>query len=100
MSDDVLCAVKSLYSKGKNQFQEFRDSRLINGTVTLDTPIKNNNFPLIKAANTKGQSSKRLTNELKMHVRLFSQMYIATHVRGDDMNEVFSHEKLKRPPSL
>ena len=30
MSGDVTCAVKSLYSEGKKQFQEFWDSRLIN----------------------------------------------------------------------
>ena len=35
-----------------------------------------------------------------MHVRLFSQMYIATQLRGGDMNEFFSHETLKHPPSL
>ena len=35
-----------------------------------------------------------------MHVRLFSQMYIATQIRGGDMNEFFSYETLKNPPSL
>ena len=35
-----------------------------------------------------------------MHVRLFSQMYIATQIRGGDMNEFFSHDTLKHPPSL
>ena len=97
MSDDVVCVVKVLYSESKKQF---RDSRLINRTVTLDTPIKKNNFPLFKAANTKGQSSKRLKNEIKMHVRLFLQMSISAQMRGGDMNEFFSHETFKRPPSL
>ena len=78
MSDDAVCAVKSLCSEAKKQFLEFQDWRLINRTVALDTPIKKNNFPLFKAANTKGQSSKRFADELKMHVRLLSQMYIAT----------------------
>ena len=90
----------SLYSEAKKQFQEFQDWRLINRTVTLDTPIKKNNFPLFKAANTKGQSSKRFADELKMHVRLLSQMYIATQISGGDMNEFFSEETLKHPPSL
>ena len=35
-----------------------------------------------------------------MHVRLFSQMYIATQIRGGDMTEFFSYETLKHPPSL
>ena len=90
MSDDVVCAVKSLYSEGKKQFQEFRDSTVINWTVTLETPIKNNIFSVFKAAYKKRQSWKRLTNELKMHVRLFLQMYIATQIRGGDMNEILA----------
>ena len=90
MSHDVVCAVKSLYSEGKKQFQEFRDSTVINWTVTLETPIKNNIFSVFKAAYKKRQSWKRATNELKMHVRLFSQMYIATQIRGGDMNEILA----------
>ena len=35
-----------------------------------------------------------------MHVRLFSQTYIATQIRGGDTNEFFSHKTLKHPPSL
>ena len=35
-----------------------------------------------------------------MDVRLFSQMYIATQSRVGAMNELFSYETLKHPPSL
>ena len=48
MSGDVVCAVKSLFSEGKKELQEFRDSRLINRAVTLDTPTKRTTFPFLK----------------------------------------------------
>ena len=35
-----------------------------------------------------------------MHIRLFSQMYIATQVRGGDLDEFFCHETLPYPPAL
>ena len=35
-----------------------------------------------------------------MHVRLFSQMYISTQIRGGNMEEFFSHETLQYPPAL
>ena len=62
MSDDVACAVKNILSVGKKKFEEFRNSTLYKQTVTLDTPIKQNNFSLFKASNTKDQSSKCLSN--------------------------------------
>ena len=48
MSGDVICAVKSLFSEGKKELQEFRDSRLINRAATLDTPTKRTTFPFLK----------------------------------------------------
>ena len=71
MSDDTACAVKKIHSVGKRQCQEFLNSRLFKWTVTLDTPIKNNKFSLFEAANTKGQFSKCLLIELKVHVWFF-----------------------------
>ena len=56
---------------------------------------------VFKTCNTKGTTrSKSEEKELKLHVRLFAQMYISTQIRGGDMNEFFSHETLKVLPSL
>ena len=35
-----------------------------------------------------------------MHVSLFSQMDISTHITGSDINEFFCHETLKYPAAL
>ena len=37
---------------------------------------------------------------MKLPVRLFSEMYISTQIRGGDMDQFFSHETLKCPPEL
>ena len=38
--------------------------------------------------------------DLKIHIRLFSQMYIIIQVRGGDMDEFFRHETLKHPSAF
>ena len=100
MGDNVVATVRTIEKIGKENFEEFRKSRIINQTTKLDAVIKKNMLPTFKATNTKGQSSKSESKDLKLHVRLFSQLYISTQIRGADMNEFFSHETLKCPPSL
>lgn len=80
MSGDVVCAIKNIHHMDKTQFQGFHNSRLFTRTVALDTSIKKNNFSIFKATNTKGQSSKRLLNDLKIYVSLFSQTYISHRI--------------------
>ena len=65
-----------------------------------DDPIKKNKLRTFKESNTIGRSAKTESRELKMHVRLFSQMYISTQIRGGNMEEFFSHETLQYPPAL
>ena len=65
-----------------------------------DDPIKKNKLRTFKESNTIGRSAKTESRELKMHVRLFSQMYISTQIRGGNIEEFFSHETLRYPPSL
>ena len=57
-------------------------------------------LPTFKASNTKGRSAKTESQELKMHVRLFLQVYISTQIRGGNTEEFFSHETLQYTPSL
>lgn len=35
-----------------------------------------------------------------MHILLFPQMFISMQIRGGDLEEFYSHEKLQYPPSL
>ena len=100
MCDEVVATVRSIEKIGTKNFQDFRKNRIISQAIKLDDTIKKNKLPTFKSANTKGQSAKGESKDLKQHVRLFSQLYISTQIRGADMDEFFSHETLKCPPSL
>ena len=47
--------------------------------------IKKNNLPLLRVG-------KHKTQEIKAQLNLFSELYVATQVRGGDMDELFCHE--------
>lgn len=100
IGEDAAKIVFTIQDLGKKQFEEFRKTRIFTKTNAIDTPIKKNNISIFKTPCTKGKSSKAETKELKMHIRLFSQMYIATQVRGGDLNDFFCHETLPYPPAL
>ena len=75
MRDDVVKTIKTTKETGKSQRKEFRKRRLMKREISLDDPIKKNKFPTFKSANTKSQSALRKgSDELKKHIRLFSQM--------------------------
>ena len=75
MGDDVIKTVKAIEEAGKSQRKEFREPILMEREIGLDDPIRKNKFPTFKSANTKGQSiSRKGSDELKKHIRLFSQM--------------------------
>ena len=78
MTDNVVSTVRNIEEIGRKQHAEFRETRIFRKSIRLDDPIKKNILPTFKASNTKSQ-------ELKMHVRLFSQMYLSTQIRGGNM---------------
>ena len=69
-------------------------------TQKLEDKIAKNKFALFKQMNTKEQSLKFESKDLKLHIRLFSQLYIFTQIRGGNMGKFFSPETLKNPPAL
>ena len=90
MGDDVIKTVKTIKEAGKSQRKEFPERRGMKKGISLNDPIKKNKFPTFKSSNTKGQStSRKESDELKKHIRLFSQMYIPTQTRGWNMDEFF-----------
>ena len=72
---------------------------LRNDPASFDKPIKKNNLLLFSKKNAKSERTKPL-QETKDQLHLFSQLYVATQVRGGDMDEFFNHETLAHPPSL
>lgn len=100
MGDDVVPTVGRIEEIGKKQHNEFREMRIFNKIVPFDDPIKKNKLSTFNASNTKGQSNMPESKNLKIHVRLFSEMYISTQTRGGSMLEFFNHETLQYPPAL
>ena len=94
MTDNVVSTVRNIKEIGRKQHADFRETRIFRKSIRLDDPIKKNKLPSFKA------SAKTESQELKMHVQLFSQTYISTKIRGRNMEEFFSHETLQYPPAL
>ena len=89
MGDDVVSTVRQIGEFRKKQHAQIRKIRIFAHTIQLDSPIKKKRLPLFKVSATK-----------KMHILLFSQMFISMQIRGGDLEEFYSHEKLQYPPSL
>ena len=101
MDDDAMAAVRRMESIGVQQFEQFRTQRIVERVLSIDDTISKNNLRNFKTCNTKGRGkSKSVTKDLKIHIQLFSQMYIATQIRGGDVKEFFKQETRKYPPSL
>ena len=80
MTDNVVCTVRNIEEIGRKQQAEFRETTIFRKSIRLDDTIKKNKLPTFKTSNTKGRSAKTESLELKMHVRLFSQMHISTQI--------------------
>ena len=101
MDPEFTNMVRIIEDLGISQHKDFRENRIIKKTKGLHDPITKNKLPLFESANTKGQSASHTeSKELKLHIRLFSQMYISRQIRGGDTDQFFSYEMLKYPPGL
>ena len=101
MGIDAIKAVRNVEATGVKQFEDFLKCRIVDRSISISDTISQNKLKTFKLCNTKGQGkSNNVSKDLKIHLRLFGQMYIATQVRGGDMDEFFRHETLKYPPSL
>ena len=100
MGDGVMSTVRRIEEVEKKQHNEFREMKIFNKSVPFDDPIKMNKLPTFKTSNTKGKSAKSESKDAKIHVLLFSQMYISTQIRGGNMLEFLNHETLQYPPAL
>ena len=62
--------------------------------MKVDDTVKKNNLPLIsfEKISSSQKPSKCKKKLMQNDVKLFALLYIATQVRGGDMNELFKHE--------
>ena len=100
MGDGVVSTIRRIKEIGKKQHNEFCEMRIFNKRVPFDRPVQKNKLPTFKASNTKGQSAKSESKDLKIRMQLFSQRYIFTQNRGGNMLEFFNHETLQYLPAL
>ena len=98
MGEAVVMMVKTTEEIGKIKYEEFKKAE--DTIQKLVDTITKSKFTLFKQSNTEGQSSKSESKNLKLHIRLFSQLYILTQMRGGNMGKFFSHETLNNPPAL
>ena len=94
MGEAVVMTVKTIEEIGKRKYEEFKKARVIDVTQKLEDTIGKNKLALFKQSNTKGQSSKSESKDLKLHIRLFSQLYISTRIRGRNMDETRNTGKI------
>ena len=78
IGEAVVMTVKTTEEIGKRKYEELKKARLIDVTQKLEHTITKNKLALFKQSNTKGQSSKSESKDLKLYIRLFSQLYIST----------------------
>ena len=98
MTDNVISIARNIAEIGRKQHAEFRETGIFRKSIGLGVLIKKNKLPTFKTSNMKGRSQE--SQELKMYVQLFSDLYISTQIRGRKMEEFFSHETLQYPPGL
>ena len=75
MPEESISKLRLVEEIGINQWHAFKEERLIKKTVDFQAPVKKNKIRIFKAASTRNQQSKSESRDLKMHIRLFSQIY-------------------------
>ena len=100
LDESVVNTVRTVQSKGKDQYATYCKEVIFDRTRSIHEPIKKNVFPLFSSrpkAKTKQAGKIPL---LKNDIALFSHLYIVMQHRVSDMSKFFRHENHPFPPSL
>eukprot|EP00734_Pompholyxophrys_sp_LG126_P000119 Pompholyxophrys_sp_v1_NODE_11_length_5290_cov_18.520778.p1 type:complete len:404 gc:universal NODE_11_length_5290_cov_18.520778:3057-4268(+) len=76
------------------------NSVLVNGSISIDTPIKQNKLPLFSTPPCKLARNASQLSMLRSNLSLFSRLYITAQHRGGDLKDFFSRENQRSPPSI
>ena len=99
MDRSAVDTVFAIEAVGKEQFNNYYKSVLVDYTNSIHDPIKRNNLLLFKSPKQKSKQSKTVAN-LRNDVSLFSRLYIVAKNRDCDMLSFFRHENQPFPPSI
>ncbi len=101
VDQSVVETIQGIENLGREQFNSYFQSVLIDCTRSIREPIKKNNLCLFKCPKSKSKTKRSKTVEgLKCDVSLFSRLYIVAKDRDIDMANFFRHENQPFPPSL
>lgn len=77
----------------KLQAYIFISERIVTKTCFKNASISRNKFSFFSAANTSSNltTSRKEKQDLKKDIQMFSRLYIASQVRGADIQKLFSH---------
>ena len=101
MDKSAVDTVFTIEALGREQFNSYYKSVLVDRTRSIHDPIRRNNLLLFKCPKQKSKSKQSKTIEnLKNDVSLFSRLYIVANNRDCDMQTFFSHENQPFPPSI
>ena len=101
MSDEVVATLRSVQNKGKDQYEQFVQTRLQDPSISFYDNISKNNITLFKSRSmTSTSKTQPKMRNMKSNVELFSRMYISCQARDGDLDTFFEHECHNWPPSL
>ena len=68
MGEAIVVTVETTEEIGKRKYKEFKKSTVINVTQNLEDAVTKARLALFKETNTKPQSSKSESKNLKLHI--------------------------------
>ena len=68
MGEAIVMTVETTEEIGKRKYKEFKKSTVINVTQNLEDAVTKDRLALFKETNTKAQSSKSESKNLKLHI--------------------------------
>ena len=101
IDESVVHSIRTIEALGKEQFNNFQKSVILDRTKSIHEPIKKNALALFKRPKPKPKTKQaKQVSMLKDNVALFSRLYIVAKHRDCDMVSFFKHENQHYPPSL
>ena len=101
MSDEVVATLRSVQNQGKDQYEQFVQTRLQDPSISFYDNISKNNITLFKSRSmTSTSKTQPKMRNMKSNVELFSRLYISCQARDGDLDTFFEHECHNWPPSL
>ena len=98
---EVHSILLKLRSLGQEQYKDFVSRRLMARSVSLKDKIRLNKLAVFGNHGKRKETKIKLKlNAAKNDAHLFGQLYIGCQIRGGNLEEFFSHENRKYPPSL